>query len=317
MKRNLIFLFLFVTLFAITSCDDDNPLSSDGNGKLSLTSNPSGAMIFLNGVNTGNETPDTLEATEGIHEIKLVKENYADTTFTFGFQANQVGIVTVELRAIVSEISVNSNPVGATIWINGTNTGEVTPFIFSNKISGEYEITLKAENYEDYTGTVTVGGGSEANVNAELTPLYSAFSTIKLWETVGTTPDQPSGLDLSTSDALSITVSNGVNGTVDIYYSSDGFIVRSSNGHNQMTRETYFKVAAGSDLADGVDSPVKDGNWTTQIADTETSYIFLYDADGNYSKLKIVNRGGGNAGGADAWVELSWIYNKAVDNTKF
>ena len=50
--------------------------------------------------------------------------------------------------------------------------------------------------------------------------------------------------------------------------------------------------------------------------DRETNYVFLYDHDGHYSKIKIVNYGGGNPGDP-AWVEVQWLYNKTLGDVRF
>ncbi|MBU0473509.1 MAG: PEGA domain-containing protein [Bacteroidetes bacterium] len=310
---------LILTLVLVAVACEDNTVEPVANGSLVLSSTPAGALISIDGVSTEQVTPATVEAQAGIRDVTLSLVNYRDTTFSVSVTAGEQGVVSVVLKPTATDVTISSTPVGAEIWINGSNSGFVTPQVFTDMPYGNYTITLKKENFEDYTQVLVVSSSS-TSLDVDLAPLYATYTTIRLWETVGTTSTQPSGLDLSTGEALSISSSSGVNGNVDIYYysSSDGsnYIVRSAKGENGMTRETYFKVAAGSDLTDGVDSPVKDANWATQIGDRESSYVFLYDADGNYSKLKIVNYGGGNPGDP-AWVDVSWTYNKAVGSTKF
>ncbi len=111
-------------------------------------------------------------------------------------------------------------------------------------------------------------------------------------------------------------------GKLIIYYfsKSDGtvFLVQSAHLNANMTRNTSFKVSsAGTNLTDGVDSGTKDASWSSAMSDLEDKYVFLYDEDKHYSKLKIVNRHLGAGPGDPSWVEVQWIYNKAVDNVKF
>ena len=47
-----------------------------------------------------------------------------------------------------------------------------------------------------------------------------------------------------------------------------------------------------------------------------SNYVFLYDHDGHYSKLKIVNSGGG-VPGEPAWVEVQWYYNNTLLDNRF
>jgi hypothetical protein len=106
---------------------------------------------------------------------------------------------------------------------------------------------------------------------------------------------------------------------VDIYYSSAGFLIQSAhlNTTQNLIRETDFFVGSSDNLFNEEDSPLRNtGTWTESILDTETNYVFLYDHDGHYSKLKIVLRGGGQPN-VPAWVDVQWYYNNAVSDTRF
>ena len=50
--------------------------------------------------------------------------------------------------------------------------------------------------------------------------------------------------------------------------------------------------------------------------DREANYVFLYDHDGYYSKLKIVNWGGGVVG-EPAWIEVQWYHNNTLLDNRF
>jgi hypothetical protein len=51
------------------------------------------------------------------------------------------------------------------------------------------------------------------------------------------------------------------------------------------------------------------------LDDRESNYVFLYDQDGHYSKIKIVSFGGTGTLGDPAWVKVQWYYNNtALDN---
>ncbi len=314
MKKLFAFMLILLTIaFTFWSCTEDS-IVEPVTGKVFVSSNPAGASILIDGTNTGKVTPDTVEASVGLHDITLSKTNYADTTFSISFSETETGVVSVDLRPVVGQLIVESTPAGAEIWLNGNNSGFATPHTFSDLAEGVYEVMLKLTNYADTTINVTVIPGHSEKINIELTPKYEVYGPVRLWETVGTSADQPSGLDLSSG--LAYGISSNDKDKVDIYYSSDGFIVRSASDHSQMTRVTWFKVGQGTDLNDGADSPVKDDSWTNSMSDRESNYVFLYDNDHNYSKLKIVAWGGGEPGNP-AWVEVQWIYNKATDNTKF
>ena len=215
-------------------------------------------------------------------------------------------------------VFVSSNPAGAQIWIDGTNTLKTTADTVKNVDEGVHSITLKLEDYRDTTFSISVTGGQTSivsNVTLVSNILTELFGPVKIYETTGTSATQPSGLDLSTG--LTYGVSSAQSGLVDIYYSSSGFLVQSADLYPNLIRETDFFVSSGTGLFDGEDSPLRsNGTWTNNIGDRENNYVFLYDHDGNYSKLKIVNWGGGVIG-EPAWVEVQWIYNKTLMDNRF
>lgn len=314
MKKYILFTVSLLLSLAIISCDDTTTDPIADTGTVYIESTPTGAQIWLNGVNTGEVTPGTIEATAGSHEITLKKDGYADLTLTVNVSANQEFILTSGTTlAQMGSLVIESEPAGATIWLDGVNTNEVTPNNFSVP-DDNYTVTLQLAEYSDTTFITQVANGGTTTETINLRPTFVTVHANTLWETIGTTSEQPSGLDLSTGTASSI--STGVNQNVDVFYESNGFIVMSANGRNDMTRETYFKVGSGNDLWDGVNSPVKDNTWTTSVLDTETNYVYLYDADGHYSKFIIVDIKGGTPGDP-ARLEVKWLYNENGSNTAF
>lgn len=215
-------------------------------------------------------------------------------------------------------VFVSSNPAGAEIWLDGTNTLKTTADTVKNVDEGVHSITLKLEDYRDTTFSISVTGGQTSivsNVTLVTNIFTELFDPVKIYETTGTSATQPSGLDLSTG--LAYGVSSAQNGLVDIYYSSSGFLVQSADLYPNLIRETDFFVSSATGLFDGEDSPLRNtGTWTDNIGDRENNYVFLYDNDGNYSKLKIVSWGGGVIG-EPAWVEVQWIYNKTLQDNRF
>jgi len=73
-----------VACVLLLSCsEEDNPVTPT-KGNIFITSSPSGAQIWLQGVNTTQVTPDTLmNITPGSYLVTLKLQNYEDTTFTF------------------------------------------------------------------------------------------------------------------------------------------------------------------------------------------------------------------------------------------
>lgn len=212
-------------------------------------------------------------------------------------------------------IFVSSIPSGAQIWVDGVNSTLVTPDTVKNLNPAVYEITLKLADYSDTTFSVSVSANQTSIVtNVQLLSIIDYFGPVRIYETIGTV-GQPSGLDLSSGIAYGIAATNPDRDSVDIYYSSTGFLVQSADISPNMSRVTYFRVGNSTNLDDGVDSPVQDGSWGKSVSDTQTNYFFLYDNDQRYSKVKI-QQGGGTPGNP-SYVDVWWYYNRAAGNTRF
>ena len=220
-------------------------------------------------------------------------------------------------------IFVTSNPAGAEIWLGANNTSQTTPDTIKNLDEGTYNVTLKLADYNDATFTVNVSAGQTSNLtNVVLVSNISTtlFGPVKFYETAGTTAQQPSGLDLSSGKAWG--VSSDSSSLVDIYYSTDGtggqgLLIQSADLFTGLIRGTDFYLGASENLFDEEDSPDKDeGTWENNMSNMDSNYVFLYDHDGHYSKLKIVNSGGG-AAGEPFWVEVLWYYNNIILDTRF
>ncbi|MGE5353289.1 MAG: PEGA domain-containing protein [Acidobacteriota bacterium] len=213
-------------------------------------------------------------------------------------------------------IVITSNPSGAQIWNNNTNTNKVTPDSLTGLDAGNYSITLKYQGLRDTTISVTVKAGEAAKLNVRLPLSTVTFGPVRLYETIGTTATQPSGLILSTGQPSGIGSTATDRAKVDLYYSSNGFVLASADQASGLTRVTYFKVGSSTNLTDTVAAPAQDQSWVKSVKDTENNYIFVYDNDKHYSKIQITNRGGGTPG-TPAWVDVKVIYNQQAGDRRF
>jgi len=218
-------------------------------------------------------------------------------------------------------LMVSSTPAGAKILIDGADSGFSTPHTFSSKDIGTYTVTLTLENYIDTSMNAVVVKDQDATVDILLTPEYITYGPVRIWESLDPSTLDPSGLSLKLGKAISISSSKDSSAYNDVYYDSDGFIVVSASeraNNSKMTRETYFYVGKSNSLNDKVDSPVKGSTWTKSVDSNERNYIFLYDADGHYSKLLIVEKNDpSSVTSTDGNIVVKWIYNKAKDNILF
>ncbi|MCU7496703.1 MAG: PEGA domain-containing protein [Ignavibacteria bacterium] len=218
-------------------------------------------------------------------------------------------------------ISITSSPSGAQIWNNNTNTGKVTPDSLTGLAAGTYSITLKYQNLNDTTISVTVTSGQTARLNVRLPLSTVTFIPVRIWETTGTDSTQPSGLSLSLGKPVGVTSAD--KNLVDLYYHSLNtapYEVNSANLASGLSRKTYFYVTQSTNLEDTTSAPAFSGTvgngWVQSFPDDTRTVVFVHDNDNHFSKLLIVGSGGG-VPGSPAWLDMKWIYNKNVNDRRF
>ncbi len=65
-------------------------------------------------------------------------------------------------------IQVNSTPQGASVYLDGTDTGETTNSTLTDVSPGSHTVKLVKEGYEDYEENISVTAGQTTTVNASL-----------------------------------------------------------------------------------------------------------------------------------------------------
>lgn len=75
-------------------------------------------------------------------------------------------------------IDVTSTPTGAKVYIDGVDTGMVTPIIFTKEV-GSYTVKLDKFQYKIWETTVTVYANQTTGINAPLTPASPETITLQ------------------------------------------------------------------------------------------------------------------------------------------
>jgi PEGA domain len=75
----------------------------------------------------------------------------------------------------VGNISVTSNPAGATVFLDGISVGAVTPYTITNVANATHTIVLKLSGYQDYTqASIQVNDNQTSVVSAPLVAVISS-----------------------------------------------------------------------------------------------------------------------------------------------
>ncbi len=165
-------------------------------GYLTLTSDPSGATVIIDGKNVGTTPLNKYELTPGQHTVVLTKDGYQNKTITVTINPGKETTKSVTLTQLNGYLTLTSEPSGATVIIDGKNVG-TTPLNKYELTPGNHLVTLKMSGYQDKVIIVTIPAGEEVtksvtlekqNGYLTLTSDPSGATVIIDGKNVGTTP---------------------------------------------------------------------------------------------------------------------------------
>jgi len=183
LKKSFIY-FIAATLLILNGCKTNPPNAPDDTtdlGKVFISANVLGAVIWLNGNDTGKITPDTIEAKTGMHEISLTKDLYYKSTENVEIIKDTTIDLHVTMEEIldIGKVYVTSNISGATIFLDDEETGKLTPDTIATN-SGVHQIRLQRPFYQDLSKEVTIIRDSLITLNFDL--VEESFQTTVLLE---------------------------------------------------------------------------------------------------------------------------------------
>lgn len=216
----------------------------------------------------------------------------------------------------VGNIYFSSVPASAQIWLDGINTGKITPDSVNSISAGTHIVILKLTDYLNDTVSVNVQDGSHILLNRILLSDKSVtnYGPIKIWAATADSIAFPRGIILKTG--RSSLLASGGKDSVDIYYSSNGFVISTSSSSINNRKASFF-VGLSTNLNDSVESPTVLDSWVTQVPNTETNYFFIFDTDSCYSKMIITADSVGNTSGSPAWINVQWLHNNKPNDRRF
>lgn len=94
MKKIFFLLLILFVVLLINSCSKDPVSPAVPEGNLYISSTPSDAQIWIDGVNTTQATNDTVfDIEEGVHDITLKRNDYVDNTFSVNIIADETSSI--------------------------------------------------------------------------------------------------------------------------------------------------------------------------------------------------------------------------------
>jgi len=164
-------LLLITALVAISI--SSIPVSALG-GDISISTTPSGALIYLDDAYKGVTPVIIKDVLPGSHTIKLTFNEYDDWTTIIDVVEGSTNTISATLNK--TAIYFTSTPSGAIIYLDNYRIG-TTPFTKTNLLPGSHTIKLTRNEYDDWITTVNVVEGSTTPISATLNKTAIYFTS--------------------------------------------------------------------------------------------------------------------------------------------
>ena len=143
--------------------------------ELKLVSQPDGAKVEIDGWSEPNWiTPFTAShLAAGNHMIVFTKAGYLPQSRMVESVTGKSMDVTAELTPALSTLVVTSNPQGANVWIDGKDSGMVTPAQLTVE-KGPHRVTVKKAGFKDASADETLAEGQTQSFSPVLLSVNTA-----------------------------------------------------------------------------------------------------------------------------------------------
>jgi len=149
-------------------------------GSLSVSSSPSGAAVYVDGIYQGVTSTLIGNLVPGSHSVRLTKAGYQDWTGTVSISAGATAYLNPTLvqnpQPQYATVSISSNPAGASVYGDGVYVGQTragSPLVFTSVKPGTHTLLLTKSGYQDYQTTQSVAAGQDYVVSVTLNPVQN------------------------------------------------------------------------------------------------------------------------------------------------
>ena len=133
-------------------------------GEILISSAPSGAMVEIEGRpdQSGNTPMDVGSLSPGVYKVTLRKNGYAPEARQVEVAAGKRASLDVKLNPTQGFLTVAGVPDGGHVFVNGADTGKVTPAELTLDPAVDH-IVVRKEGFLDAQTDVTIVAGQSAN----------------------------------------------------------------------------------------------------------------------------------------------------------
>jgi hypothetical protein len=139
---------------------------------MAVDSTPQGVQVQIDGkTDPAWVTPFLLSGlAAGHHAVSFSKPGYSSDTRTVAVNSGSKASVTGRLALLVATLAVNSSPAGANVFVDGRNTGKLTPAQISVE-KGHHVVLIRKSGFIDETTNAQFALGQTTNFSPALRPL--------------------------------------------------------------------------------------------------------------------------------------------------
>jgi len=146
-------------------------------GILLVRSEPTGATVYVDGIEKGTTLFQNADIGAGEHEIRVQKNMYHPYTEILNIQPDMISEIEAILKPNFGKLSINSLPNDAVVMINRQIKGK-TPYSIDKIESGSYNIQISKDLYHTHEENFIITDGSENTRDIRLTPAFGKLAVI-------------------------------------------------------------------------------------------------------------------------------------------
>ena len=147
-----------------------------------ITSEPSGADVYVNDTVTGMQTPFQKTYPEGYYQFTLKKPFYDDYSGSFEIIRGKTTKDNIKLVPDFGSLQLSFTPSnGVSVNIDGLISTQDSPYSMGKLKPGTHTLALNKATYDEYRQNFTIQKGQTTTLNINMVPNFGGF-------TVRTTP---------------------------------------------------------------------------------------------------------------------------------
>jgi hypothetical protein len=146
-------------------------------GSLNIESEPSEAVVYINGQSVGKTPYSQASMPQGNYNIELQAEDFKPFKQAVKIQSGQLSELKAKMEIISGSLFVQSTPSNAHVFMNGYFMG-ATPLLMENIKPGIARITLNLNGYSEYKEETRILPGKKTEINTNLNRQTGKFTLV-------------------------------------------------------------------------------------------------------------------------------------------